>query len=622
MSYIQVKRKMSKIILKLWVFILAIICSNSLFSKDSTTLHTTVILKNSKNLIPLKKLDTLKIATLNLSSNNLNSFEESCDNYSNVNHFHFNTFTSKRMIRAMGKELKSFNLIIVNTDTIHFEIANLILEISSKNKIILNYVQGKKLFFEDLIINSCQAILYNPNSKPKNLKHSSQVIFGGLSCNNSLENNLCKNYQSGDGLNSTKTRLSYLNPNELDINDSILYKIDSIVNEGIDKHAMPGCQILAAKDGNVFFNKSYGNHTYDSSSKKVENSDIYDLASITKIASSALILMQLESENRFSVDSTLGYYLPEILDSTEYKNLVLKEILTHQAGLASWIPFYVKTLNEGMPSYELYSKLPSNIHQSLVAKNLYMLSSYRDTIFERILSTDINKNKKYKYSDVGYYFINEIIKKITFNSQDLIAENIYNKIGLQNIGYNPLKKWDLNRITPTENDTFFRHQLIHGYVHDQGAALLGGVGGHAGLFSNANDLAVIMQMYLNKGTYGGDTILSSDIIEKYTSSPYYSSNKNRRGIAFDKPVRDGAGGPTCFECVSFDSFGHSGFTGNLTWADPETGILYVFLSNRVYPDAENHKLISMNIRTKILNVISNACNYSTNPAIVSPTAPD
>ena len=332
--------------------------------------------------------------------------------------------------------------------------------------------------------------------------------------------------------------------------------------------------------------------------------------------------MQLESENRFSVDSTLGHYLPEILDSTEYKNLVLKEILTHQAGLASWIPFYVKTLNEGMPSYELYSKLPSNIHQSLVAKNLYMLSSYRDTIFERILSTDINKNKKYKYSDVGYYFINEIIKKITFNSQDLIAENIYSKIGLQNIGYNPLNKWDLNRITPTENDTFFRHQLIHGYVHDQGAALLGGVGGHAGLFSNANDLAVIMQMYLNKGTYGGDTILNSDIIEKYTSSPYYSSNKNRRGIAFDKPVRDGAGGPTCFECVSYDSFGHSGFTGNLTWADPESGILYVFLSNRVYPDAENHKLISMNIRTEVMNVISNACNYSMNPAIVSPTDPD
>ena len=609
---------MRKYIFRLWVLLLAIIWSNSFFSKDSTTIHSTVLLKNSKNIIPLKKLDTLKIASLNLSSNNLNSFEKSCDNYTNIDHFHFNTFSSNRMIRAMEKELKEFNLIIVNTDTIHFEIANLINEIGSEKKIILNYAGGKKLFFEDVIINSCHAILYNYNSKPKNLKHAGQIVFGGLSCSNSLENDLCENFQSGDGLTTDKTRLSYLNPKEIDINDSILYKIDSIVNNGIDKHAMPGCQILAAKDGNVFFNKSYGNHTYDSISKKVENSDIYDLASITKIASSALILMQLESKNRFSVDSTLGHYLPEILDSTDYKNLVLKDILTHQAGLASWIPFYVKTLNDGMPSYELYSKLPSNIHQSLVAKNLYMLSSYRDTIFERILATDVNKNKKYKYSDVGYYFINEIIKKITLNSQDLIAENIYKKIGLQNIGYNPLNKWDLSRITPTENDTFFRHQLIHGYVHDQGAALLGGVGGHAGLFSNANDLAVIMQMYLNKGTYGGDTIISSEIIEKYTSSPYYNSNKNRRGIAFDKPVRDGAGGPTCFECTSLKSFGHSGFTGNLTWADPESGILYVFLSNRVYPDAENHKLISMNIRTEIMNVISNSCNYSTNPTIVSP----
>ena len=613
---------MKKYTSKILVFFLAIIWSNSLFSNDSTTIHSSVLLKNSKNIIPLKKLDTLKIATLNLSSNSLNSFEASSDNYTNIDHFHFNTFSSKRMIRAMSRELKEFNLIIVNTDTIHFEIANLIHELSLRNKIILNYVGGKKLFFEDLITNSCQAILYNSNSKPKNLKHASQIVFGGLSCSNSLVNDLCKNFQSGDGLSTNKTRLSYLNPEEIDINDSILYKIDSIINNGINKRAMPGCQILAAKDGNVFFNKSYGNHTYDSSSKKVENSDIYDLASITKIASSALILMQLESKNRFSVDSTLGYYLPEILDSTDYKDLVLKDILTHQAGLASWIPFYVKTLNDGMPSYELYSKLPSNIHQSLVAKNLYMLSSYRDTIFERILSTNVNKNKKYKYSDVGYYFINEIIKKITFNSQDLIAENIYNKIGLQNIGYNPLNKWDLSRITPTENDTFFRHQLIHGYVHDQGAALLGGVGGHAGLFSNANDLAVIMQMYLNNGTYGGDTIISSEIIKKYTSSPYYNTNKNRRGIAFDKPVRDGAGGPTCFECSSFKSFGHSGFTGNLTWADPESGILYVFLSNRVYPDAENHKLISMNIRTELMNVISNACNYSTSPIIVSPKDPD
>ena len=606
--------RLASIILILFVEILY---PNHFFSKDSIINHN-VLLKNTNDIIPLRNLDTLKIASLNLSSNNLNVFEKSCDNYSKLDHFHFNTFSSKTMVRAMLKELRKYNLIVIVTDTIQQEIADMINEISFNKKIILNYLGGNKLEFEDIIIKSCQAIIYDAKVKNENLSYAGQVIFGGLSTNNYLKTNLSENFRIGDGLTTKKSRLSYVNPKKLNINDSLLYKIDSIVKNGINNKAMPGCQILLAKDGHVFYQNSFGKHTYDSLSKKVENSDLYDLASITKIASSALILMQLESENRFNVDSTLGYYLPKILDSTDYKELIIKDVLTHQAGLAPWIPFYIKTLSEGMPSYELYSKLPSSIHKNLVAKNLYVLSSYRDSIFERIISTDVNKNKNYKYSDIGYYFINEIIKRITYTNQDKIAENIYNKIGLHNIGYQPLEKWDLKRIAPTENDTFFRHQLIHGYVHDQGAALLGGVGGHAGLFSNANDLAVIMQMYLNKGVYGGDTIIDKRTIEKYTSSPYYNSNDNRRGIAFDKPVRNGAGGPTCFGCASMKSFGHSGFTGNLTWADPESGILYVFLSNRVYPNAENHKLISMNIRTEVMNIVAKACNYSNVSKIALP----
>ena len=607
-------KRLASIILILFVEILY---PNHFFSNDSIINHN-VLLKNTNDIIPLRNLDTLKIASLNLSSNNLNVFEKSCDKYSKLDHFHFNTFSSKTMVRAMLKVLKKYNLIVIVTDTIQQEIANMINEISFSKKIILNYLGGNKLEFEDVIIKSCQAIIYDTKIKNENLSYAGQVIFGGLATNNYLKTDLSENFRIGDGLTTKKSRLSYVNAKKLNINDSLLYKIDSIVKNGINNKAMPGCQILLAKDGHVFYQNSFGKHTYDSLSKKVENSDLYDLASITKIASSALILMQLESENRFNVDSTLGYYLPKILDSTDYKELIIKDVLTHQAGLAPWIPFYIKTLSEGMPSYELYSKLPSSIHKNLVAKNLYVLSSYRDSIFERIISTDVNKNKNYKYSDIGYYFINEIIKRITYTSQDKIAENIYNKIGLHNIGYQPLEKWDLRRIAPTENDTFFRHQLIHGYVHDQGAALLGGVGGHAGLFSNANDLAVIMQMYLNKGVYGGDTIIDKKTIEKYTSSPYYNSNDNRRGIAFDKPVRNGAGGPTCFGCASIKSFGHSGFTGNLTWADPESGILYVFLSNRVYPNAENHKLISMNIRTEVMNVVAKACNYSSVPKIALP----
>lgn len=607
-------KRLASIILILFVEILY---PNHFFSKDSIINHN-VLLKNTNNIIPLRNLDTLKIASLNLSSNNLNVFEKSCDNYSKLDHFHFNTFSSKTMVRAMLKELRKYNLIVIVTDTIQQEIANMINKISVSKKIILNYLGGNKLEFEDVIIKSCQAIIYDDKINNENLSYAGQVIFGGLATSNYLKTDLSENFRIGDGLTTKKSRLSYVSPKKLNINDSLLYKIDSIVKNGINNKAMPGCQILLAKDGHVFYQNSFGKHTYDSLSKKVENSDLYDLASITKIASSALILMQLESENRFNVDSTLGYYLPKILDSTDYNELIIKDVLTHQAGLAPWIPFYIKTLSEGMPSYELYSKLPSSIHKNLVAKNLYVLSSYRDSIFERIISTDVNKNKNYKYSDIGYYFVNEIIKRITYTSQDKIAENIYNKIGLHNIGYQPLEKWDLRRIAPTENDTFFRHQLIHGYVHDQGAALLGGVGGHAGLFSNANDLAVIMQMYLNKGVYGGDTIIDKRTIEKYTSSPYYNSNDNRRGIAFDKPVRNGAGGPTCFGCASIKSFGHSGFTGNLTWADPESGILYVFLSNRVYPNAENHKLISMNIRTEVMNVVAKACNYSSVPKIALP----
>jgi CubicO group peptidase (beta-lactamase class C family) len=595
-----------------------IFISNHYSASVSSIFHNSVVLKNSNELLPLKSLDTLAIASLNLSSDNLNVFNESCNYYTNVEHFDFNTFSSKRMVKSMIKELNTYNIIIINADTIHEVIANMISDIGGQKKIILNYIGEKQLSFEDLIIKSCQSILFSPQKKNKDLNHSGQIIFGGLSCNNILKKDLSINYKVGSGIKTKKTRLSYVTPDELKIKKDKLYKIDSIAMDGIINKAFPGCQIIAAKDGHVFYNKSFGKHTYDSLSKKVENSDIYDLASITKIASSALILMQQESKNKFNIDLTLGHYLPKLLESSDYNKLVIKDILTHQAGLVSWIPFYIKTLNDGFPSYELYSKLPSSIHKNQVAKNLYMLSSYRDTIFSRILSTKIKKIKKYKYSDVGYYFINEIIKKITLKDQNVASENIYNNMGLQNIGFNPLSKYDLDRIPPTENDKTFRHQLVHGYVHDQGAALLGGVGGHAGLFSNANDLAAIMQMYLNKGVYGGDTIISPEIIDKYTSSPYYKSNRNRRGIAFDKPVRGSGGGPTCFQCASYNSFGHSGFTGNLTWADPDSGILYVFLSNRVYPDAENHKLIKMNIRTKIMNVITNSCNYSTSLEFVSP----
>ncbi len=589
---------------------------DSIFAKN--VLDDFVLIKNDDDILPLKKLDKLKIATLNLSNNSNNFFEKTCDKYCKSNHYYFNTFSSKKVMKVMKKELDSFSTIIVITDTIHQSMADFINSIEQNQKIIFCYNGQDKLPFYNSFSEKIDALLYSPNNDQKTVSLISQLTFGGYTIDNKLKHSLNKYLKAGEGKSMEKIRLSYGTADDLKINDSILYKIDSIALNAIQEKAMPGCQILAAKNGHVFFNKSFGRHTYDSNSIKVTNNSIYDLASITKIISSAFAIMKMESKKQFNVDSTLGYYLPKLLDSSEYKNLIIKDVLTHQAGLVPWIPFFFKTLDDGKPSYKIYSKLPSSIHQNRVAEDLYILNSYRDSIFKRILDTKILERKKYKYSDLGYYFLNEIIETITKENQNEYIEKIYHQLGLENIGYHPRKKWDINRIPPTENDTLFRHQLIHADVHDQGAAILGGVGGHAGVFSNANDLAVIMQLFLNKGTYGGDTLINPEVIEKYTSSPFHHSNNNRRGIAFDKPVRDGAGGPTCFECASYSSFGHSGFTGNLTWADPESGILYVFLSNRVHPNAENHKLIKMNVRTEIMKIITDACGYSTSITTLKP----
>ena len=568
--------------------------------------HDFILLKNEHNTIPLKHLGNQKMATVDLSNSRYFNFQQTSNLYTPIDHFRFNTFSSKRMIKAMAKEIKEYDLILIITDTLHASMYSLFDEIGTDATTALSYLGHDHFVEYEEIEPFFDVITYSPVSSERDYGISSQLLFGGYPFNNTLSKNIRTHHQKGFGLQTIKTRLSYGNTSDLKINDQKLIEIDSIVHHAIVNEAMPGCQILAAKDGHVFYQKSFGYHTYDSTSKKVSNTDIYDLASITKIASSAMTLMKLESEGKFSVDSTLGIYLPEMLDTSGYKHLKIKDVLTHQAGLTSWIPFFFNTLEDGKPSYALYSKYPSSIHKNRVAKDLYILDSYRDSIFHTILNTKLKKKKKYKYSDLGYYFVNEIISEITGQSQDVYIEEIYDQMGLKNIGYSPRNKWSTDRIPPTENDTLFRKQLVHADVHDQGAALLGGVGGHAGLFSNSNDLAVIMQLFLNRGTYGGDTIFKEEIMDKYTSAPFYETNDNRRGIAFDKPVRNGAGGPTCFECMSLSSFGHSGFTGNLTWADPESGLIYVFLSNRVYPDAENHKLITMNIRTEVMQVITDA----------------
>jgi CubicO group peptidase (beta-lactamase class C family) len=390
-------------------------------------------------------------------------------------------------------------------------------------------------------------------------------------------------------------------PEELGISSTKLREIDKIALQAIQAKAFPGCQILVAVEGKIIYQKNFGTTMYGNKDS-IRNDYIYDIASVTKIAGSTLALMRLQTMNKFSLDKHLKDYLPELVKDGKFSNMLIRDMMAHQAGLVAWIPFYQKTLQNGKPMPELYKTAKANGYENEVAKDLWLNSNYSDSIYQRLLASSLTPGNHYEYSDLGYYFMKKIIEKQSGKSMDVfLKEEIYAKLGLSHIGYKPLNWYPLDKIVPTENDKTFRGQQIHGHVHDPGAAMLGGIGGHAGLFSNAFDLATVMQLFLNKGRVGANQLIDEKVIEEYTRVQFKG---NRRGAGFDKPTPSKKG-QTC-ELVSAESFGHSGFTGTFAWADPIYKINYIFLSNRVCPSAENWKIRDMNVRTNIQQVIYEA----------------
>ncbi len=392
-------------------------------------------------------------------------------------------------------------------------------------------------------------------------------------------------------------RVKYTLPEYVGISSEKLKSIDLIVQNAMQKGAFPGCQIAITVRGSMIWDKSYGFHTYDQK-EPVLHDDLYDIASVSKIVGSTYALMHLQTDGKIDLDQNLNHYLPELVRHTPFRNITLREMMAHQAGLTAWIPFYLKTLEKGELNPSIYSKTRKKGFEVQVAEDLFISKAYEDSIYAQILKSDLGA-KKYLYSDLGYYFIKKIVeKKSRMDLDAYLMKHIYRPIGLKHIGYQPLNRFGLHQIIPTENDQQFRKQQIHGFVHDPGAAMLGGVGGHAGVFSNANDLAVLMQVLLNQGEYGDQCYFAPEVIEEYTRAQFPG---NRRGVGFDRP--NASGGGTCHELASNKSFGHSGFTGTLIWSDPTYALNYVFLSNRVYQNAENWKLRDMNIRTEIQRVI-------------------
>lgn len=578
----------------------------------SIVANAMTLIKNENNLLPITGLDTLNIATLVIGDMQINEFQVNSDLYARATHFNLPITPNLEQFQATLAAVDSFDLVLVGISGtnrrpsrnfgIRKEVAEFVQELSLRQNVVLSFFANPYVLDEyDQFFAPAKAIICAYEDTPLSREYASQVIFGGCPASGKLPVS-AGSYKAGHGLTTGKYRLGYYLPENVGMDSHVLAEVDSIALEGINAKAYPGCQILIARKGEVIYNKSFGHHTYEKK-RPVVNSDVYDLASVTKIVSSVGAIMYLVDHDLVNLDSTLGTYL-DYVDSTEYENLVIRDILAHQARLVSWIPFYQKTLVKGQLRYDLYSPVKTEEYSNQVADKVYIIKAYEDSIKQRILKHPLHKQTEYRYSDLGYYFMKDIIESQTgMPLNEFVDKTYYAPLGAFTTTYNPLEKIDIDRIPPTEYDLIFRKQLVKGYVHDPGAAMMGGVGGHAGVFSSANDLAKVMQMYLNQGEYGGQRFIDTAVVNEFTKCQFCADD-NRRGAGFDKPSTTN-GGPTC-SCISYQSFGHSGFTGTYAWADPDKEIVYIFLSNRVYPDANNKKLIRMDIRTRIMEVIYNS----------------
>lgn len=580
------------------------------------TRKSLTLIVNQHNILPLTKLNQKRIVSMSIGQEEPVEFNQMLEKYADIKSIHLSIKSTDQQMNAIKDQFQKDDLLIISfqgniwTASEHFGFSakwrNYIANLNNKYPVVLVMFGNPYTLNDYAELERLNAVLIAYQKTNIVQEMAAQAIVGAVEVNGNLPVTLGKTLPAGYGIVTVKPiRLGYSIPEEMNIDRQQLVKIDSIVNDGIVNEAYPGCQVLISKNGKVFYNKNFGYYTYDSL-QHVEDDAIYDLASITKIGATVLTLMKLQDDGLLNLDNTLGDFI-EMDDTSAYKSLDFKSILAHQAALTSWIPFYLNTIDSLGYKPNTFSSKKTPNYSTQIAEDLYIKNTFKDSIYSWILQTPLRKKSKYLYSDIGYYFFLKIIEDLTLNTLDSISNNLfYAPLGLRNTGFYPLTRFDHSKIVPTENDTIFRDQVIKGYVHDPGAAMLGGVGGHAGLFSNATELAVIMQMLLNRGTYGGERFLSEEVIETYTDCQFCDDD-NRRGAGFDKPVRDDSSGPTC-NCISYDSYGHSGFTGTIAWADPEEDIIYIFLSNRIYPSAENLKLIKMNIRTKIQEEIYKSLN--------------
>ena len=570
------------------------------------------MLMNKKEILPLNKDDNKKIAVVTFGKDNSIAKSLTGHGFKNTS-FLFDKNTSEEEMKRCVKQLKSYDYVIVNIRNtsnspskdygITPNMLTFLKSLPKGNDVIVNIFGSPYAVDKFSFKKNVQALLVGYEDNEMVANAIIDIIVGKSSPKGKLPVSL-KAYKCGYGM-SYKNHLSPETLSMALIDNVYTRKVDSVVNDAIEKKALPGCQVLAMKDGKIIYEKNFGKFTYEGECN-VDSDAIYDVASLTKLFASTFALMKLYDEGKIDLNATLGSFFP-YLNQSDKGDIRLIEFLTHQSGMTSWIPIYKMTLDEkGNPDMELFRKSIDETHTLRVAENLYLSDDFVYQIYDTIMKSPL-KEKKYKYSDIGFYFVPAIVESLTNQSfESYLEESFYSPLNLNHTCFCPLLYIEKDKIAPTENDTYFRHQLLCGDVHDQSAALFGGVSGHAGLFSNARDLAVMMQLLLDGGYANGTQFISEETINYFNSTPF-ADNENRRGIGFDKPDLDpDAKYYTPSKQSSMRSFGHSGFTGTFAWADPENNLIVIFLSNRVYPNSNNNKLSDLNIRTIVHDLFYDA----------------
>lgn len=561
---------------------------------------STVLLNNAQNFIPIAGLSDKRFVSVDLGYKYQLGFDSLLNKYAAVAKLSAAKYADSTTLNDLEDDVKFYNTLLIALDdemAKNGKYINFIIDIAkSKNVVVALFGNGSSLATLDLLN---APLVWSAQNNEEAAMIAPQVIFGGIAAEHLLTKNYSAKYVKGTGYTTKVTRLKYTVPEDAGVNSDDLSEIEAIANEGIAKKASPGMVVLVAKDGKVIYNKAFGYHTYDNvMPDKV--TDIFDLASVTKVTATTPSVMRLVEQQKLKLDTNVGYYVAKARN-TPMNGTLVRDVMLHQAGFIPYIPFhnYVK---EGD-----YSRDSSAAYPTKVADNYYIKKGFfNDFMWPKMLNSPIKTKGSYVYSDISMYVMQDIVEHLSEMPEDqYVQQNFYVPLGMQTAGYLPRNRFAKDKIVPTEDDKAFRKTLLEGYVHDQGAALKGGVAGHAGLFGSANDLAIYNQMLLNKGTYGGEQYFTPQTVDMFTSR---QSNVSRRGLGFDRWDPDTTKKYPS-ELASPQTFGHTGYTGIGVWTDPARNMIYIILTNRVHPTV-SEMLGKLNIRPRIQDVINKAIDKS------------